>query len=185
MVDDLNVLVVDDESGLADLYAVWLGDDHEVETAYSGQEALEEVTADTDIVFLDRRMPQMSGDEVLTTIRSRDVDCQVVMATGAPPDFDILDLPFDAYLSKPVSEDDLNAVVERLHRRSTYDDVVQDYFSLMSRQAALQAEKQPEQLAGNDEYAALVDEIETRREELDSLTDQLDQEDVDAFFAEL
>ena len=185
MVDDLNVLVVDDESGLADLYAVWLGDDHEVETAYSGQEALEEVTDDTDIVFLDRRMPQMSGDEVLTTIRSRDVDCQVVMATGAPPDFDILDLPFDAYLSKPVSEDDLNAVVERLHRRSTYDDAVQDYFSLMSRQAALQAEKQPEQLAGNDEYTALVDEIETRREELDSLTDQLDQEDVDAFFTEL
>ena len=65
MVDDLNVLVVDDESGLADLYAVWLGDDHEVETAYSGQGALEEVTDDTDIVFLDRRMPQMSGDEVL------------------------------------------------------------------------------------------------------------------------
>ena len=184
MVDDLNVLVVDDESGLADLYAVWLGDDYEVETAYSGQGALEEVTDDTDIVFLDRRMPQMSGDEVLTTIRNQDVDCQVVMATGAPPDFDILDLPFDAYLSKPVSEDDLNAVVERLHRRSTYDDVVQDYFSLVSKQAALQAEKQPEQLAGNDEYAALVDEIKTRREELDSLTDQLDQEDVDAFFTE-
>ena len=185
MVDDLNVLVVDDESGLADLYAVWLGDDHEVETAYSGQEALEEVTADTDIVFLDRRMPQMSGDKVLTTIRSRDVDCQVVMATGAPPDFDILDLPFDAYLSKPVTEDDLTAVIERLHRRSTYDEVLQDYFSLVSRRATLQAEKQPENLEGDDEYAALLDQIETRQKELESLTDQLDEEDFDVFFTEL
>ena len=185
MIDDLNVLVVDDESGLADLYAMWLADDHNIQTAYNGQEAVEKVTADTDIVFLDRRMPQMSGDEVLTTIRDRDLDCQVVMVTGVTADFDILDLPFDAYLSKPVSKDDLKAVIERLHRRSTYDDVLQDYFTLVSRQATLQAEKQPEQLAGNDEYAALVDEIEARQEELDSLIDQLDEEDVNAFYTEL
>jgi hypothetical protein len=54
----------------------------------------------------------------------------------------------------------------------------------VSRQATLQAEKQPEQLAGNEEYAKLVDKIEARREELDSLTDQLDEADVNAFFAE-
>jgi len=185
MVDGLNVLVVDDERGLADLYAVWLGDDHEVKTAYSGQEAVEKVTSDTDIVILDRRMPQMSGDKVLTIIRDRDLGCQVVMVTGVSADFDILALPFDAYLSKPASEDDLSAVIKRLHRRSTYEEALQDYFSLVSRQATVQAEKQPEQLAGNDEYAALVDEIETRREELDSLTDQLDEEDIDVFFTEL
>ena len=185
MVEGLNILVVDDESGLADLYAVWVGDDHEAETAYSGREAVETITADTDIVILDRRMPQMSGDEVLTTIRDRDLDCQVVMVTGVTPDFDILELPFDAYLSKPVTGDDLNEVIERLHRRSTYDEILGEYFSLVSRQTTLQAEKQPEQLAGNDEYAALVDEIETRREELDSLTDQLAEEDKDAFRTEL
>ena len=38
MVDDLNVLVVDDESGLADLYTVWLADHHDVQTAYGGQD---------------------------------------------------------------------------------------------------------------------------------------------------
>jgi len=185
MVDGLNILVVDDESRLADLYTVWLADHHDVQTAYSGQEALEKVTTDTDIVILDRRMPQLSGDEVLDTIRDRELGCQVVMVTGVTADFDILDLPFDAYLPKPVSKDDLNAVIERLHRRSTYDDVLQDYFTLVSRQATLQAEKQPEQLAGNDKYAALVDRIEVRQEELDSLIDQLDKEDVDAFFTEL
>jgi DNA-binding response OmpR family regulator len=185
MVGGLNVLVVDDDRGLADLFTVWLSEDHDVQTAYSGQEAIENVTANTDIVVLDRRMPQMSGDEVLTTIRAQDLDCQVVMVTGATPEFDILDLPFDAYLSKPVTNDDLNAVIERLHRRSRYDESLQQYFSLISRQATLQAEKQPEQLAGNDEYAALVEEINTRREELDSLTDQLAEEDIDAFFTEL
>jgi len=184
MADDLNILVVDDESGLADLYTVWLSDNHDVETAYSGEEAIEKVDADTDIVLLDRRMPQMSGDEVLTAIRDQDLDCQVAMVTGVNADFEIIEIPFDDYLSKPVSEDDLKAVIERLHRRSSYDDALQSYFSLVSRQATLEAEKQPEQLAGNDEYTELVDKIEHRREELDSLTDQLDEEDVTAFFAE-
>ena len=185
MADVLNVLVVDDEPGLADLYTVWFADDHDVQTANGGQEAVEKVTADTDVVFLDRRMPRMSGDEVLATIRDRDLGCQVAMVTGVTADFDIVDLPFDAYLSKPVSEDDLNAVIERFQRRSTYDDELQDYFSLVSRQATLRAEKQPEQLAGNDEYVALLDRIETRREELESLTDQLHEKDVDVFFTDL
>jgi len=184
MVGDLNILVVDDESGLADLYTVWLSDNHDVDTAYSGEEAIEKVDSDTDIVLLDRRMPHMSGDDVLAAIREQDVDCQVAMVTGVNADFDIIDIPFDDYLSKPVSEDDLKAVIERLHRRSAYDDALQSYFSLVSRQATLQAEKQPEQLAGNDDYTELLNNIERRKEELDSLTDQLDEEDVNAFFAE-
>jgi len=184
MVGDLNILVVDDESGLADLYTVWLSDNHDVDTAYSGAEAMEKVDGDTDIVFLDRRMPQMSGDEVLAAIRDQGLDCQVAMVTGVNADFDIIDIPFDDYLSKPVSKDDLVAVIERLHRRSTYDDALQSYFSLVSRQATLQAEKQPEQLAGNDEYTQLLNNIERRKEELDSLTDQLDEEDVNAFFTD-
>jgi DNA-binding response OmpR family regulator len=185
MVGELNILVVDDESGLADLYTVWLSDDHDVETAYGGEEAIEKLDAETDIVFLDRRMPQMSGDEVLAAIRDRELDCQVAMVTGVDADFDIIDVPFDAYLSKPVSEDDFEAVIERLRRRSAYDDALQRYFSLVSRQTTLQAEKQPEQLAGNDDYTELVEEIERCREELDSLTDQLDETDAKVFFADL
>lgn len=48
-----------------------------------------------------------------------------------------------------------------------------------------ETEKQPEQLAENDEYAALVGKTETRRAELDSLTDHLAEEDIDAFFTDL
>ena len=50
MADVLDVLVVDDEPGLADLYTVWFASDHDVQTAHGGQEAVEKVTADTDVV---------------------------------------------------------------------------------------------------------------------------------------
>ncbi len=65
------VLVVDDEQGLADLYANWLEDRYTVHTSYNGTDALETLSQEIDVVLLDRRMPDMSGDEVLTEIRNR------------------------------------------------------------------------------------------------------------------
>jgi len=49
MTGKLRVVAVDDETGLADLYAAWLEDGYEVTIAYGGKAALEAVDADTDI----------------------------------------------------------------------------------------------------------------------------------------
>jgi CheY-like chemotaxis protein len=40
-----------------------------VRTAYGGHEALEELSDDVDVILLDRRMPGLSGDEVLEEVR--------------------------------------------------------------------------------------------------------------------
>jgi len=106
------------------------------------------------------------------------------MVTAVPPDFDILEMPFDDYLTKPVSRDDLVGVADRLSRRSAYDRTVQEYFSLTSKRVALEAEKPPESLETNEEYAALLDEIEALEEELDDLADRLDDDDWEAFMTE-
>ncbi len=45
----------------------------------------------------------MSGDEVLDTIAERGIDPAVVMVTAVDPDFDIVEMPFDEYLTKPVT----------------------------------------------------------------------------------
>ena len=114
------VLVVEDEPDLADLYAAWLGDEYRVRTAYGGREALDELDEadEVDAILLDRRMPGLSGDEVLTAVRDRGIDCRVAMVTAVEPDFDILEMGFDDYLVKPVSKDDLLGVVETMRSRS-------------------------------------------------------------------
>ena len=81
------VLVVEDEPDLADLYATWLKIDYSVRTAYGGEEAVEQLDDEIDVVLLDRRMPGLSGDEVLTKIRERGIDCYVSMVTAVEPDF--------------------------------------------------------------------------------------------------
>ncbi len=176
------VLVVEDEPDLADLYAAWLGDEYRVRTAYGGQEALEELDAvdnQVDAILLDRRMPGLSGDEVLSAVRERGVDCRVAMVTAVEPDFDILKMGFDDYLVKPVASDTLRETVESLLRRGEYDSEMQELFSLTSKKAMLEAEKSVSELTDNDEYQRLTDRINELRSKADESLKAVAEDDDD------
>ena len=181
------VLVVEDEPDLADLYAAWLGDEYRVRTAYGGHEALDqldEAEDEVDAILLDRRMPGLSGDEVLTAVRDRGINCRVAMVTAVEPDFDILEMGFDDYLVKPVTSDTLRDTVEGLLRRGEYDTEVQELFSLTSKKAMLESEKSASDLADNEEYQELTDRIAELRERADESRDAVatDDEDYEKLF---
>ncbi|EMA68915.1 response regulator receiver protein [Halorubrum aidingense JCM 13560] len=182
------VLVVEDEPDLADLYAAWLGDEYRVRTAYGGQKALEEldeVDNEVDAILLDRRMPGLSGDEVLAAVRERGIDCRVAMVTAVEPDFDILKMGFDDYLVKPVTSDTLRETVEGLLRRGEYDTEMQELFALTSKKAMLEAEKSATELDGNDEYRRLTDRIAELRSKADeSLEAMTEGDDFEKLFQE-
>jgi DNA-binding response OmpR family regulator len=161
------VLIVEDESSLVEIYSRWLGDQCDVRTANSGEEALDELDETVDVVLLDRLMPGLAGGEVLERIRERDLDCRVAMVTAVEPDFDILEMGFDDYLVKPVDRGDLRDVVDRLVSRSTYADLEQEYYALVTKRATLQSTKCSDELAENQEYAELESEIAELRERLD------------------
>ncbi len=177
------VLVVDDEQDIADLYATWLGMEHDVRKAYGGEEALDKVDADVDIVFLDRQMPTFSGDEVLEAIRERGLDARVVMVTAVDPDFDIVEMPFDDYLTKPVMREDLDRAVETMMERDGYDDTLREYFALTSKKATLEAEKTPSELQDNDEYREMVERVEELEGEADEAVSGFD-DDYESLFKE-
>jgi len=183
MVDRVRVLVVDDERPLADLYTAWLGDEYDVDVAYGGEEALEVIDADVDVVLLDRRMPRLSGDEVLDRIRERGLGCRVAMVTAVDPGVDILEMPFEDYLTKPVSRADLEATIDRLNRLATYDDAVQEYFSLVSKRAAIEADRSSDAYRSSDEYQALLEEIERLEGELDEALEELDDVEFGTLFS--
>ncbi len=183
------VLVVEDEPDLADLYAAWLGDEYRVRTAYGGQEALDELDEtddEVDAILLDRRMPGLSGDEVLSAVRDRGIDCRVAMVTAVEPDFDILRMGFDDYLVKPVTSDTLRETVEGLLQRGEYDTEMQELFSLTSKKAMLETEKSATELADNDEYQQLTDRIGELRSEADDSLEAVteDEEDFEKLFQE-
>jgi len=179
------VLVVDDEHDVADAYAAQLSDEFIVSTAYSGKKALEKVDASVDIVLLDRRMPGISGDEVLEKIRQRDLDCRVAMVTAVDPDFDIIDMPFDDYIIKPVSRDDLLEIINQLLRTAEYEATLRRYYALTAKHATLLANKPESELAQSDSFQKLESEMHRLRDELDETLLSFDEADFEAAFRDL
>ncbi|MFB6312298.1 MAG: response regulator [Salinirussus sp.] len=180
--ESATVLVVDDEPDVADAYAAQLEAKYDVETAYSGQEALDNITAAVDVVLLDRRMPGISGDEVLEKIRERDLKCRVAMVTAVDPDFDIIEMGFDDYVIKPVSRDDLYATIDRLLTTADYESQIQEFYSMSAKKATLAANKPQAELARSEEFAELEDRIDELRDGLAETVANFDDDDFEAVF---
>jgi CheY-like chemotaxis protein len=157
---EATVLVVDDEASLADLYTEHLETaGHTVKTAYNGGEAILELDAEVEVVFLDRQMPGMRGDEVLSEIRDWFDWCRVVMVTAVDPDFDLVDLQFDEYLTKPVTRAELLETTEQMLMLDEYDELFNEYRSLTKRVATLKSSKTSSELRSSDDFQ----ELERRR----------------------
>ena len=183
--DQPTVLVVEDERALIELYVRWLGDDYDVRTAEGGEEALEKFDGDVDVALLDRLMPGMSGDEVLETIRERDTDCKVTMVTAVEPDFDVITMGFDDYLTKPVEQETLLETIDRLLSRTEYVDLEQELYALVSKQAALEASKSVEELKQSEEFADLEERIAEVRDRLDETLAGMQDDEFVAMVREL
>lgn len=166
--DGATVLVVDDDPACRDLHSIWLDDEYDVLTAADGETALDHVGA-ADVMLLDRQMPRLDGEAVARHVRSGDHECFVVMISGVEPDFDMLDLPVDEYLTKPVSRGDVCEVVQTMVSRARCQRLLREYSSLSARKAALELRKSPATLAASPEYDQLVTQLEQKREHLDEM----------------
>ena len=172
------VLIVEDERDVAETYELWLKGSYEVRMAESGDEGLKGLDDSIDVVLLDRRMPGLSGDELLERIREQGLDCRVAMVTAVDPDFDILEMGFDTYLSKPVRKEQLSETVKALLTRSEYDSLLQEYYALVEKRATLEATKGEQALTENEEYRRLSAEIEGLRDRLsETIGDTADDEE--------
>ena len=174
--EDATVLVVDDEPMVADAFALQLERHYGVRRAYGGEEALSLVDEAVDVVLLDRRMPDRSGDEVLRELRDREADVQVVMVTAVDADFDVLSMPCDGYVEKPVAGDDLHEAVEKQLAIRRYDERVSEFFATADKLAALETDKPAGALESNEEYLELKERHGALEAELGTLFETVDDD---------
>lgn len=179
------VLIVEDEPDIAALYAGFLEESSDVTVAETAKEALDAVDPTIDVVLLDRRLPDGSGDEVLERIREEGYDCRVAMVTAVEPDFDIIDMGFDLYLTKPVSRSSLLGALETLLSRDEYDDLLQRAAALASKRAVLESKKPTAQLENSDSYDDLVGQLADLDAEIDDLGESFSADDYRAMFRDL
>lgn len=174
------VMIVDDDPGILDTYSAWLSDEYDIVTASDGEEALDRIDDEVSVVLLDRRMPGMSGREVLDEIRDAGYGARVAIVTAVEPDFEVIDMGFDAYLVKPVTKGELTGTVEDLLQRVEYGELVLDYQSLVSKKVLIEQKKSEKELADSDEYAELLDRLEDVESRVDELSRKMSTDDFKA-----
>lgn len=172
--DGPTVAVVDDNRTVADTYASFLVDEYDVRTAYGGREALDVIDTAVDVVLLDRRMPDLTGGDVLERLEQRALDCRVVMLTAVDPTPDVVDMPFDAYVVKPVQRGDVVSMVEEMLDRAAYDDDFRRFLSLASKQATLKREVDGAELASSEEFERIEARLAELRGRLGVATEDLE-----------
>ena len=106
------ILVVDDEKAICEILEEFLSlFGHSVTSANSGADAIEVVhRARPDVVFLDIRMPGMSGLDVLKEIKALDSSIRVIMISAfgdEETESMARELGADGYIQKPVDLPDL------------------------------------------------------------------------------
>ncbi|MFW6003466.1 MAG: response regulator [Halanaeroarchaeum sp.] len=175
--DTPTVLIVDDEPSLVELFGHYLADDYETRTATGGEEAIEKVDDDVDVALLDRRIPGMTGDEILDEIRCMGYQFPIAMITAVEPAADIIDMPFDDYLTKPVDRAQLREVVAVLVDRKRYDEKSREFFQLATKRAALEASSSFEG-GKRAELAAITERMEERKSDLTGSLESLTESDV-------
>jgi len=120
----MRILIVDDEIEICNIfYDFFTPKGYEVIKTTSGKEALEKVKSQKpDLVFLDIRMPEMDGIEVLKKIKETDKSIIVIMVTVLKDEATAkkaIKLGAYDYVTKPLSFDYLEkaAVLAELETR--------------------------------------------------------------------
>ena len=117
--DSTKILIVDDELILRESLAGWLErDGHVVETAASGEEALQKLKEyHFEILLVDIKMEGMSGLDVLTKVKESDPDVAVVMITA----YGSISTAIEAmkngavdYLLKPFDPNALGVLIDKI-----------------------------------------------------------------------
>lgn len=167
------VLIVEDEENIAAQYSDWLEDTYDVFVAHDGTSGLDIVSEhDIDVILLDRRMPEMSGDEMLKRVRNAGINVPVIMVTAIKPELDIIWYDFDDYLVKPVRQDQLAETVQHHLNRMSQAEPVQEYLKLQQRKRTLLENHSENDLSNNPNYQELQRRIDQLRDQAeDTLAD--------------
>lgn len=117
------ILIVDDQLGVRRLlFETFREDQHEVEMASNGSEAVQLLkTFKPDLILMDMKMPGMNGIETLGKIRDLDREVGVIMMTAygdAQNMEQAKDLGILYYMSKPFDLFDLRRRVREILQSS-------------------------------------------------------------------
>ncbi|PTD93541.1 hypothetical protein C9439_07240 [archaeon SCG-AAA382B04] len=181
------ILIVEDDPAERELYQEILKKQYNTKTAKNGEQALQKTTPNTDLLILDRKMPGITGDQVLKEIRQSNnqkiKNIPTIMLTALDADLDIINMQFNDYLNKPISPQQLREKVEKTLVIERYSRDLERYYSLFNKIRTLKESLDKEELEKSEEFKKLNNEFskieENTKKEIQEIMERIDVSDVE------
>jgi len=157
--EPFRILIVDDNKELREILEEYLrGEGHSVSGSANGRDALERNREKPfDLIITDLNMPEVSGMELIRTIRKENQETEFVIITGyASMDSAVEAVRIGAfdYIVKPFRMEELHVVVKNAHDKITLKKLnakliqtLQSFYDEMERYRG----KRPDEPMGRDE----------------------------------
>lgn len=160
-----DILVVDDYPEIARLLEAWVEKNgHTATVVHTGEEAIDTFNPDVDIVFLDRDLHEMRGEEVLSVLREQSQTIPVAFLSAEEPDNTFVESTADDYVHKPVESETFEQAIGRLIRMT----------SLQPKEREYLRKKRKLDLYFNTSHRIEAETIDPLRDEIRTLEAELD-----------
>ncbi len=117
----MKLLIIEDDKNMVRALKSSLKNDYVLDVAYSGEEALSQISINEyDLILLDYMLPDINGLEIINELKRKKLTTPKLILTGIDAvDIKVLmlDSGSDDYLVKPVHMDELKARIRLLLRR--------------------------------------------------------------------
>jgi len=115
----MRILIIDDEKAIVDLCEVFFRKKggYIIDKACCGSEALRLIKENIyNVVIMDKKMPDIDGEEMVQYIRERGTNTKVIILPGSMEmeNDDNLEKKAEVYLTKPVGLDELQKIIDEL-----------------------------------------------------------------------
>lgn len=179
------VLVVEDRRELTRGLSEKLGEEYEVLTAHSAEEAKDLHDGHVSVTFIDRGMENSDLADLLHHILAQDYAGRLV-SVSSNPEVTKTRPEFDDHIQKSViREEGEEKTIEHLVKQAVYEEEIHEWLTLLSKKATLEAELESTELERSAAYDELIDEIDRLREQAGASRDQIPGERFDAIFREI
>ncbi|MGI0116041.1 sigma-54-dependent transcriptional regulator [Zooshikella sp. RANM57] len=126
-----HVLIVEDSTSTAQVYCHYLENEFQVSVVHSGKNALSAVKeAHFDVILLDVQLPDISGLDILKSIRKKDSSITIILMTAHSS----IDLAVDAmrlgandFLTKPFDRTRLIVTINNVLKERRLTDILHEY----------------------------------------------------------
>lgn len=143
------VLLADGDPRITAMFESWLGDRYDVLRAHDGDALADHLREPPDVLLVERGLPDADPARVLRTART---ECRTILLLGKRPDLELLDLPCDDVIRKPVVRNTAIDAIETQLERAGEPEAERTRASLAARCAILESVLPRESLEGSLEF---------------------------------